>query len=208
MNRREMEWKQVREDHAMVEHEGFPLVTGHLSLDLVNTEVVRRGNRHNLLATFDDLARWIAAMEQAGGVAGESLPEGCSTPDALHALLALREALRRQFERIADGNEPADGWKVDLEARIARAPFAYKVMNNALVPVPMGAPPDALASLVAWDALRLLASGELLTLRRCANPDCVLLFMDASGRRKWCSMKICGNRMKVARHQSRKSGQK
>lgn len=198
----------MRENHAMVEHEGFPLVTGHLCLDLVNTEVVRRGIRHNLLMTSDDLARWIAAMEQAGSLAGESLPEDSSSPDVLQAMLGLREALRQQFEHIADGKEPEESWKKDLEALIARAPFAYKVKNNALLPVPMGSARDVLASLVALDALRLLASGELLKLRRCANPDCVLLFMAEGSRRKWCSMKICGNRMKVARHQSRKSGQK
>ncbi|HDR6823126.1 TPA: CGNR zinc finger domain-containing protein, partial [Bacillus thuringiensis] len=35
-------------------------------------------------------------------------------------------------------------------------------------------------------------------------PDCVLLFIDKSGKRKWCSMKICGNRKKVAKFQDRK----
>ncbi|MGX6988867.1 CGNR zinc finger domain-containing protein [Leuconostoc fallax] len=30
-----------------------------------------------------------------------------------------------------------------------------------------------------------------------ANPKCVLLFVDESGRRKWCSIQICGNRHKV-----------
>ncbi|WP_425203523.1 CGNR zinc finger domain-containing protein [Priestia megaterium] len=29
----------------------------------------------------------------------------------------------------------------------------------------------------------------------------MLLFIDLTGRRKWCSMKICGNRKKVARFQ-------
>lgn len=188
----------------MTDHEGFPLVTGHLSLDLVNTEVVRRGNRHDLLMTSEDLARWVAAMEQEGNLVRETLPRGYDSADALHALLKLRDFLRKEFENIADGNEPADSWRVILEKWVERAPFAYKVKDRCLIPVPTGSSSDALASLAAFDALRLLVTGDLLTLRRCTNPNCVLLFMDSSGRRKWCSMKICGNRMKVARHQSRK----
>ena len=36
----------------------------------------------------------------------------------------------------------------------------------------------------------------------CANPDCVLWFLDTSrpGTRRWCSMAACGNRDKAIRH--------
>jgi predicted RNA-binding Zn ribbon-like protein len=39
-------------------------------------------------------------------------------------------------------------------------------------------------------------------LRRCANPECLWLFIDASksGNRRWCDMASCGNRAKAARH--------
>ena len=41
--------------------------------------------------------------------------------------------------------------------------------------------------------------------RRCANPNCVLLFLDVSksGRRRWCDMATCGNRAKSAAHYAR-----
>ncbi|WP_027416681.1 CGNR zinc finger domain-containing protein [Aneurinibacillus terranovensis] len=187
----------------MAQTEEFPLVSGHLSLDLVNTEVVRRGIRHDLLVTSDDLGRWINTMEQAGSLVPATLLEGYDSPEALQALRKVREFLRKEFEEIADGNEPTDSSRLHLEELVEQAPFSYRVMDKSLVPVPMGNPAHSLVSLVAFDALRLLATGDLLTLHRCANPDCVLLFMDVSGRRKWCSMKICGNRTKVAKHQSR-----
>ena len=62
-----------------------------------------------------------------------------------------------------------------------------------------------LLSLIAFDVLMLIEENKLRFLKRCSNPDCVLLFIDEGGRRKWCSMKICGNRKKVARFQHRKS---
>lgn len=167
----------------MADHGEFPLVTGRLSLDLVNTEVVRRGTRHNLLATVEDLRRWIDALEQAGGLTRESLPQGCDAGEVLPALLGLRDRLREGFERIVNGEEPEASWKAELEERVERAPLAYKLCGRNLIPVPMGPSADAITSLVALDALNLLATGELQTLRRCANPDCVLLFMDSSGRR-------------------------
>ncbi|ATY84519.1 hypothetical protein CVV65_05740 [Kyrpidia spormannii] len=186
----------------MVHKKEFPLISGHLSLDLVNTEVVRRGVRHDLLVTSEDLVHWVEKMEQVGSLDPAVLPEGYDSPEALSRLRTVRNWLRKNFEEIADGGNPSDGLKDSLEGLIERSPFSYRIIGTSLVPVPMGSPADALASLVALDALRLLAGGDLRTLHRCANPDCVLLYMDATGRRKWCSMKICGNRAKVARHQA------
>jgi predicted RNA-binding Zn ribbon-like protein len=42
--------------------------------------------------------------------------------------------------------------------------------------------------------------------RKCEAHDCTLLFEDAtrSGRRRWCSMALCGNRMKVAAFRARR----
>ncbi|ADG06884.1 protein of unknown function DUF1470 [Kyrpidia tusciae DSM 2912] len=184
--------------------EEFPVVSGHLSLDLVNTEVVRRGGRHDLLITSEDLIHWVETMRRTGSLVPSVLPEGYDSPEALRTLRSVRDFLRGNFEEIADGGNPAGDLKDRLEEWMERSPFSYRMIGSSLVPVPKGHPADALASLVAFDALRLLAAGDLQTLHRCANPDCVLLFIDASGRRKWCSMRICGNRAKVARHQSLK----
>ncbi|TDW87640.1 putative stress-induced transcription regulator [Kribbella pratensis] len=52
-----------------------------------------------------------------------------------------------------------------------------------------------------------LLAGELLTgssrehVRTC--PSCGWLFLDARGRRRWCSMATCGNRAKVRAHAAR-----
>ncbi|HMH76372.1 MAG TPA: CGNR zinc finger domain-containing protein, partial [Candidatus Udaeobacter sp.] len=48
----------------------------------------------------------------------------------------------------------------------------------------------------------LVVSSQSVEIRKCANPRCVLYFRDRSRtrRRRWCSMAVCGNRMKVAAH--------
>jgi predicted RNA-binding Zn ribbon-like protein len=42
--------------------------------------------------------------------------------------------------------------------------------------------------------------------RNCANPDRPFWFLDTtrSGTRRWCSMSVCGNRLKARRHYRRK----
>ena len=53
-----------------------------------------------------------------------------------------------------------------------------------------------------WDALAKNSPGRL---RPCANDECRLFLIDRSkaGTARWCSMAVCGNRMKARRHYQR-----
>lgn len=186
--------------------ETFPLLSGHLSLDLVNTEVVRRGKRHDLLLTDRNMLDWLNVIREDHSVWDERLMQAKEkAATVLHQLREFRTMLRNQFEQIADGQMIPITFITLLEQKVERAPFTYKLMEQTLIPIPIGEIEDVLISLIAFDALTLLAKHKLHHLKRCSNPDCVLLFIDESGRRKWCSMKICGNRKKAARFQLRKS---
>jgi predicted RNA-binding Zn ribbon-like protein len=57
-----------------------------------------------------------------------------------------------------------------------------------------------LLAAIARSGAELIAEGGKLNLKRCANPECPILFYDDSRthRRRWCSMALCGNRSKVA----------
>ncbi|MBW8482150.1 CGNR zinc finger domain-containing protein [Actinomadura sp. PM05-2] len=59
-------------------------------------------------------------------------------------------------------------------------------------------PVAATLSLVARDALDLVATGAVARVRVCAGEGCAALFYDGSrpGTRRWCSMDTCGNRAK------------
>jgi predicted RNA-binding Zn ribbon-like protein len=61
-----------------------------------------------------------------------------------------------------------------------------------------------------WAARMVLAWGELQAespgrLRPCANLECRLFLLDRTraGTARWCSMSVCGNRMKARRHYGR-----
>ncbi|WP_433983920.1 CGNR zinc finger domain-containing protein [Tunturiibacter empetritectus] len=59
--------------------------------------------------------------------------------------------------------------------------------------------------LIAQAAADLLLSQSTSQIRSCAAETCRWLFLDTSKNhtRRWCNMKICGNRMKARRFNSR-----
>ena len=58
-----------------------------------------------------------------------------------------------------------------------------------------------------FSAIELHRSEKLKRVRVCPGPRCGWLFVDESpaGRRRWCSMRACGNRAKVREHYRRTS---
>jgi predicted RNA-binding Zn ribbon-like protein len=51
---------------------------------------------------------------------------------------------------------------------------------------------------------RLGEQGRLARVRRCANKNCALIFLDESvnGTRRWCDPRLCGNLIKVRQHRA------
>jgi predicted RNA-binding Zn ribbon-like protein len=60
----------------------------------------------------------------------------------------------------------------------------------------------AVRAVLAWDALARENPGRL---RPCANDECRLFLIDRTKNNtaRWCSMAVCGNRMKARRHYRR-----
>ncbi|QGH32917.1 RNA-binding protein [Gracilibacillus salitolerans] len=194
----------------MKENIKFPLISGNISLDLVNTEVVRHGVRHDLLTDKEHVKAWIHTLLSENIVLTQQFDRKIDdwSEQALDLLREMRAYLREHFEKVADGKEAPSEMVALLEERMKQAPFTYQLIDNKLVPVPLGDPAQSLMSLIVMNGLQLIASGDLDHLHRCSNPECVLLFIDKRGRRKWCSMQICGNRVKVTRHHKRKKEEK
>jgi predicted RNA-binding Zn ribbon-like protein len=121
---------------------------------------------------------------------------GFDAPADARARRALREAREAMRALLLDRGavDPING----VLARGARRPL--------LSPDHVTSQVDAAATWqVPWTC-----AAELVTLleergervRGCANPDCILWFLDTSrpGTRRWCSMASCGNRDKALRH--------
>jgi predicted RNA-binding Zn ribbon-like protein len=65
--------------------------------------------------------------------------------------------------------------------------------------------PEALLQPIGETLARLLAAEDFSNVRACEGPACTLIFADHTRGhvRRWCSMGICGNRVKQAAHRRR-----
>ena len=195
------------------------LVAGHPVLDFVNTLDNRFSAKgpDERLRSYADLLDFLHASNLLSlhqvrelGAAAQSQ----SQQHALHRTLALRENLSTVFYTFSDGT-PLDGCLTELQREFAstREMLALKWTSddeghacwdwddskrNAQWPV----------SILAREAESLLLSRELKSVKQCARSTCRWLFMDLSKNhtRRWCDMKLCGNRVKASRFQARRSG--
>jgi predicted RNA-binding Zn ribbon-like protein len=124
-------------------------------------------------------------------------------PEEFRTALALREAIWRIAQAVRQSETPLRE-DIDTINRISAAPdlspqLVLKGLNQA-----WHSPTTATAALstIARDAIALF-SGELRSrIRECENPNCGLMFVDASrpGKRRWCLMKRCGNMAKTSQY--------
>jgi predicted RNA-binding Zn ribbon-like protein len=199
--------------HDLPERLELPLVSGEPwwywlggrpALDLVNTLRERWRRRVETLVTPDDLALWLVRAE----VAAEPLPV---PPEVLDEARGLREAIDACVSALlADAAPPAaavteiDRWLVHAGTRpqLVLDPGGRPVLGER---APADSPRRALGA-IALDAARMLgAPAELARVRVCASDTCSARFYDRSpaGRRRWCSMRTCGNEAKARRHRER-----
>ena len=181
-------------------------IADHLALDFLNSVAGAAEARTEFLATDGHVLNW---LEQAGvPVEQAARALKAAPPGSLReAAIALREAGRTLVARRKAGKhaDPAQ-----LNRLLARG-GAYQ----QLVWKPGGQPqrvahryieaPEDLLLPVAEAMAELLEMGDFDLVRACENPDCTLWFYDRtkSHRRRWCSMSVCGNRMKVAAFRAR-----
>jgi predicted RNA-binding Zn ribbon-like protein len=168
-----------------------PLTGEPLALDLVNTRPAT-GDR---LATPRDLLAWWAL--EADRIADE-VPRAV-TGEELAAVHAVREHTARALDHVRRGERPP---AADLAAP-AISELAWDGSAVAVTRRREGSPGLRLAARLAEAAAELLADPAVGTIRKCEADDCVLLFLPANPRRRWCSAGRCGNRMRVARHYQR-----
>jgi len=171
-----------------------------LCLDFANT-VNKRPNPHrDALASVDAFTQWAEAAELR--LAGEPLRDTPAPgPSAeLAQGRRLREAIYRVFSAVASGEEPRAADFATIVTTYASVLAAAQPRHDGSRFSLYWPPPYTvrqITGMVAASAAKLLLNGPLERVGEC--PSCHWLFLDTSrgGRRRWCSMAVCGARAKA-----------
>ncbi len=188
----------------------FQLVGGHPVLDFVNTLDwrFRPSGDEELLTEYADLLRFVrqAGLTVAAQTKRLAKISQSRAAEALERARQLREALAGVFYNKLDQD-------IGLKDSIRRlAPFleasrkALELTEGKAYVAWSWSPKRLTAAdfpvwLLAQSAEQLLLSDAALAIRACCNEECRWLFLDISKNhsRRWCDMKLCGNRMKARR---------
>ncbi len=153
-------------------------------LALLNSTPVIDGVPADDLADPARARAWLAAV---GGLGTEA---------ELRHVLRVRQAL----QAVVRSEQPAAVLAPELEGVTSVPAIADGGIGWTL-----SVAPDrelAVRAILAWDAPARPNPGRL---RPCANDECRLFLIDRSKANpaRWCSMAVCGNRMKARRHYQR-----
>jgi predicted RNA-binding Zn ribbon-like protein len=192
--------------------DGFLFVANKPILDFLNTHPVLAQGPTELLPDFHALERWFIAAGIVSSTRVKNLLRSWrQSPEAaafLKDLIGFRERLRDAVQRMEGGSAPLDEFVRELNAGLLQHPLTavLRKKEKQLVREPLF-DPQQLADLWApfLDAAAdLVSDPDTHRLRQCEA--CVVHFFDISkkGSRRWCSMNICGNKLKVAAYQRRK----
>lgn len=179
-----------------------PLTGEPLALDLVNTHP----SVGDLLAGPDDLRAWLLLQADRFPEAGEFAAAEL-TDVALEAAREVRAHTTRALDRARRGERPPPEALDALTRAQGAAPAVRELhWNGTAVTATRRRTGPIAAQLAAWlaeAAADLLTDPAVATVRQCEAEDCVVLFLPAHPRRRWCSAARCGNRVRVARHYQR-----
>ena len=157
---------------------------GGFLLELLNTTPVVDGVPVDELAGARGGAAWLEAHGRSG------------SPGEWRSVRAARDRL----QSVVRGEASPKTLGATLR-QVSRRPVPDSEGVRWVLDVPTGRT-AAVAAVLAWDDLRRMSPGRL---RPCANEECRLFLIDHSkpNRARWCSMAVCGNRLKARRHYER-----
>ena len=192
--------------------DGFLFLGNQLALDLLNTRPVQSGEPMELLADFTAVLRWFQAADLLSSREARRLQQQWGQSVEARRVLAearaLRGALRKEILAWEDGDAIHHSTVTELNRLMAKHPMHIRLRGNGKGPsmelyFSPQQPEDLLAPL-AHSAAMLFTSVDRARVRKC--DQCVLHFFDISkkGTRRWCSMQLCEDRLKVAAYARRK----
>jgi predicted RNA-binding Zn ribbon-like protein len=191
---------------------GYLFVGNRLALDFLNTSLVSNGETIELLTNAAAVARWMAHADLLTEKEAKKLEQAWEhSPRASKAVLAVRrfrDRLRQAVFAFEAGSGVSADFIDELNSLLRNHPVYREVKadgNGGYTQTQSFEPqlPDDLLGPLAEETMMLLAGVTAERVRKCEG--CPVHFLDVSkkGSRRWCSMSLCGNKVKVAAYRQR-----
>lgn len=183
-------------------------ITDQPALDFCNTRAGwNSAEPREYLVSYDHLVLWAreAGLVDAG-VTARLRSRAAGEPAAGRRVLERALALRNAVYAVWTDPDDADAWD-EVAAAASAAAAAAVLIREAPTGRRWTIPESTGLELPLLELGRaggdLLASTDLSAVRSCPGRGCGWLFLDSRGRRRWCTMAVCGNRAKARRHAAR-----
>jgi predicted RNA-binding Zn ribbon-like protein len=202
----------------------FDLCGGHPALDFVNSldNRYREDGPNEMLNSYADVVRFLAEThlldpQRARWLSKTVTQEGGR--QAVESAHTLRETAAHVLYCAVAGEPPPTTDLRLLEKYFLEAGRHRELYWEAAPPDspaahasllwhwgPRENDPDLPVWILADSVANILLSDQMAHVRTCAVDTCRWLFLDTSKNhsRRWCNMKVCGNRMKARRFQAKR----
>lgn len=188
----------------------FPDITDNFALNFLNSRINKNNKTIELLDSKTSLINWLqtssfkVASYKHYQKAFLSLAE---TIDSISVLQQVRNDLYDLVVACIDNEKNIAKLKQTIDDHLKQSPITVSFdKDDKLYYKPINSGIEGIYTLLLLSLASLIDSHNIYKLSRCHNHDCLLIFINKNGQRKWCSMKICGNRNKVKTFEAKVKG--
>ena len=178
------------------------------AIDFINTAIVVEGKPVDLLEGADDVVLWLKESHLCEKTEGGTPAPPRRLIDEARAYRGLLRQGIAQFGRQRPLSADLFGKtneylrrcvstrQLQEDGKRYRSLTSWRLQSAEDYVVP-----------IAESFARLVTQADPGRIRKCKNPECVLYFHDTSkgGHRAWCSLDLCGNKLRMAASRRRHS---
>ncbi|MCR6105542.1 CGNR zinc finger domain-containing protein [Salipaludibacillus agaradhaerens] len=185
------------------------ILGGTAWINLLNTTYISNKQKIDILADSSKTLQWL----EANDLLRDSDALALENKELLDSLIKELQSFRNFSKIIMSDLEQHGKLTPNTTNELIKLVEQVKVNltivpnHDKLVLAPVGTTTeDHVLFNIIDSIIHTLENTSVNRIRKCEHPECILYYVDTSksGRRRWCSMELCGNRKKVAEFYARK----
>ncbi|GAE94825.1 hypothetical protein JCM21714_4019 [Gracilibacillus boraciitolerans JCM 21714] len=187
----------------------FTNVGNHPALNFLNTRLIKKDQRIELLESFTDIECWLDAFGVLPYMEDLTNLSDQDKSILVTEVLDVRSKLEEMVDHLMVGQLPNHLWVEYMNDKLRQnAGYDRLIINENKVSIVRSYSARNLVGYFADQTLRLLNDVEHSRIKKCSSTNCIMYFYDSSRNmsRRWCDVSQCGNRANASKHYHRNKG--